>query len=138
MGKVLTFTYGIILVLLGLASFWNWLELYLAYIVLCVDILIMLTTIERVFPYGGGRIAPPPRIPFNFFRRWIFPAFMIVMASPNLPILNFIYEWLNSFGWLDLSYIVLGSGSAALILILFGAIYIMEAIRAGRIKATNW
>jgi len=133
MGKVATFIYGILLIGLGLASFFDILSLYLAYIVFGLAILIMLTEITPFL--GIGVVAQ--RTAFKFIRRWFIPIFMIIMASPDIPLLNFIYAWLNGLGWLDLSYIILGSWSAAVLLILFGVIYLAAIFGRANVNVTT-
>jgi len=123
MGKVINFVYGAILLWLSLESLgWlSWLTIFpqafVPYAVLLMGVAVMATPIGK-----ATHIGVDPRPPFNFIRRYLFGAALILigLASSIGAVASLV------------PLLVIGTSSGSLILLAISVIYFLSALTRTR------
>ena len=128
MGRVLAIIYGA-LILAVVITTWIGLfpRLFLPFVVIVLGALIFMTPIVRGPAFGSPAYAGAPSAPFQFIRRRIFGAYMVLAG-----LMSFVDVYSN-FPWLARTSIYTFSGQA--ILLGIGAIYFLSAF--GKTRAIN-
>ncbi len=120
MGRAINFVYGVIILWLSVEAL-GWLNIFpkefLPYAVLLMGVLVITTRISK-----ATHIGVDPRPPFNFIRRYLFGAALILigLSSSIGAIANLV------------PLLVIGTSSGSLILLGISAIYFLSAFTRTR------
>jgi len=132
MGRLVNWIYGGVLIFLAVDALWIPIiprGTFLAFLVLAMGVVVMMTPLGPGPGYGGVGYVPASRPRLQFLRRWFFGAFLVLMGLISIPIIFGIIPYpIGAF----LYNISLNSFTGPLLMALIGLIYMLAGSERAR------